>query len=321
MKCRPRYIRRVLKLLLPLTLIVWILTGMNFLEAAPQPALRLWEGDAPGALDTEEKDIPTITPVLPEAGKANGTALVVCPGGGYSRLSGHEGLAYAEYFAKQGVTCFVLKYRVASDKYHHPAMMLDAARAMRTVRAKAATWGVDPNKIGIIGSSAGGHLASTTMTHFDAGKPDDTDPIERVSSRPDYGILCYAVISFQEAFGHIGSRNNNLGVNPDRALVDLFSNETQVTAQTPPAFIWSTLEDKVVNPQNSLAFAAACQAKGVPYDLHLYQKGVHGIGLSSGKNGVAPGDVHPWAKDVVFWMQQNGWLPAAGSVTLPVTTP
>lgn len=284
-------------------------------KAAPQPALRLWEGDAPGALGNEEKDIPTITPYLPAEGTANGTALLICPGGGYWGLSGHEGAGYADYFSRQGITCFVLKYRLAANKYHHPCMFQDVTRAMRMIRSQADKWKIDSNKIGIIGSSAGGHLASTLMTHYDAGKADDADAVERASSRPDFGILCYAVISFQETFGHIGSRKNLIGPMPDKALVDEFSNELKVTAQTPPAFIWSTVEDKVVNPQNSLAFAAACQTNGVAYDLHLYQRGVHGIGLSSGKNGVAPGDVHPWAKDVLYWMQQNNWLPAAAPVT------
>lgn len=289
-------------------------------HAAPQAPIKLWDKDVPGALGTEDKDTPTLTPFLPPEGKANGTALIICPGGGYAGLAGHEGAGYAEYFAKQGITCYVLKYRVAKDNYHYPYITLDATRAVRTVRANAAAWKIDPNKIGIIGSSAGGHLAATIMTHFDAGKSDDADPVERASSRPDFGILCYAVISFQDNVGHIGSRNNLIGVKPDPALVELLSNEKQVTPKTPPAFIWSTVEDKVVNPQNSLSFAAACQTNNVPYDLHLYQKGPHGIGLSSAHNGVPAGDVHPWAKDVLFWLEQNGFMTAA-SAAAPVATP
>lgn len=294
------------------------------LFAEPLPAFPLWEKGAPGALGTTEKDIPTLTPFLPAEGSANGTALVICPGGGYWGLAKHEGAGYADYFTKQGITCFVLKYRLASNGYHHPCMLQDAARAMRTVRSQAAKWKIDPAKIGIIGSSAGGHLASTLMTHFDAGKADDADPIERVSSRPDYGILCYAVITMDASFTHAGSRKNLIGENPDPALAELLSNEKQVTAQTPPAFIWHTVEDKGVKAENSYAFAQAMHAAKAPYDLHLYQKGGHGMGLSSGKNGIPPDDVHPWAKDAVYWLAQNGFLPPAyiaPPAPTPATTP
>jgi acetyl esterase/lipase len=298
---------RSLRLLLAIGCIAATLNARAATPPSTQP-FPLWEKDVPGALGTADKDIPTLTPFVPADKKECRTAIVICPGGGYGGLAGHEGAGYAGYLTKQGITCFVLKYRLGSGGYRHPVMLQDAARALRLVRSRAAEYDIDPAKIGIMGSSAGGHLASTLLTHFDAGKPGDPDPVEQVSSRPDFGILCYAVISMQDGLTHGGSRKNLLGDNPDPALVDLLSNEKQVTSQTPPCFIWHTWEDGTVKVENSLAFAQALRANKVPFDLHIYQKSGHGIGLSSGKNGVAPGDVHPWAKDLLFWFQQNGWL-------------
>ena len=186
-------------------------------------------------------------------------------------------------------------------------MLGDAARAVRLVRARAAEWQIDPHRVGIMGSSAGGHLASTLVTHFDAGKADAEDAVERQSSRPDAGILCYAVITMGDAT-HGGSRKNLLGDNPDPTLLELLSNEKQVTQKTPPCFLWHTWEDTAVKLENSLMFAAALQKAGVPFDLHVYQKGAHGIGLSAGQNGVASDDVHPWAKDLAFWLKTQGFL-------------
>ncbi|MBI5760147.1 MAG: prolyl oligopeptidase family serine peptidase, partial [Planctomycetales bacterium] len=160
----------------------------------------------------------------------------------------------------------------------------------------------------VMGSSAGGHLASTAVTHFDAGKADAADTVERNSSRPDFGVLCYAVISMEDGVTHGGSKANLLGKTPDPQLVELLSNEKQVTKQTPPCFVWSTQEDKAVSVVNSLQFVTALQKNGVIYDFHVYQKGPHGIGLSEGKNGVPAGDVHPWGKDLLFWLRQNGWV-------------
>lgn len=270
--------------------------------------LRLWDGPAPGALGEADHDIPTLTPYLPVDGQATGTAIVICPGGGYGGLAGHEGEGYARWLAEHGISSFVLKYRLGSKGYRHPIMLGDVSRAIRLVRARAAEWKIDPARIGVMGSSAGGHLASIVVTHFDSGRPKAEDAIERQSSRPDFGVLCYAVISMEDGVTHGGSKANLLGATPDPALVQLLSNEKQVTPQTPPCFVWSTGEDKAVSVVNSLQFVMALQKQGIPYDFHVYQKGPHGIGLSSGRGGVAAGDVHPWGKDLLFWMTQNQWL-------------
>jgi acetyl esterase/lipase len=268
------------------------------LRAEVKEPLPLWPGGAPGALGTGSNDVPTLTAYLPSPEIATGAAIVICPGGGYGGLAPHEGKDYALWLNEQGVTGFVLKYRLGSHGYRHPRMLEDAARAVRTVRAQAADWKVDPKRIGIMGSSAGGHLASTLLTHFDSGKPDAEDPIERQSSRPDLGILCYAVITMGPDT-HAGSKNNLLGKDPSPELVKLLSNELQVTAQTPPCFIWHTEEDKAVKVENSLEFAAALRRAGVPFDLHVYQQGRHGIGLANG---------HPWTKDCTFWLKVQGFV-------------
>jgi acetyl esterase/lipase len=261
----------------------------------------LWPQGAPGALGNAPADIPTITPYLPEPGKANGAALLVCPGGGYSDLAEHEGEGYARFFTESGVTAFVLTYRLGSAGYHYPAMFLDVSRAVRTIRAHAAEWGIDPRRIGIIGSSAGGHLASTLLTHNDAGQPDSAHPIERASSRPDFGILCYPVITLDAFHSHGGSKDNLLGPHPLPELLTYLSNELQVTASTPPCFLFHTWEDTVVNVENTLMFAAALRAQGVHFDLHVYEKGGHGIGL--GGTWDKPETLHPWTRDCVYWLK------------------
>jgi acetyl esterase/lipase len=258
---------------------------------APIP---LWPDGAPGALGTADKDIPTLTAFLPtDPASASGAAMVILPGGGYGGLAPHEGKGYADWLATNGVACFVVKYRLGSGGYRHPRMLEDASRALRLVRANAAQWKIDPQRVGIMGSSAGGHLASTLLTHFDNGDPTANDPLERQSSRPDLGILCYPVITMG-ANTHEGSRNNLLGPKADPKLVELLSNELQVTAKTPPCFIWHTWEDQAVKVENSLEFAAALRRAGVMFDLHIYEKGAHGIGL---------GQKHPWANDCVFWLK------------------
>lgn len=268
------------------------------LAAEAQEPIVLWPDGAPGALGTEDKDIPTLTPFLPDTARSSGAAMVICPGGGYGGLAPHEGRDYALWLNEHGVAGFVLKYRLGSHGYRHPAMLQDAARAVRLVRARAAEWQVDPGRVGIMGSSAGGHLASTLLTHFDAGDPAAADPVERQSSRPDLGILCYPVITLG-VFTHQGSKNNLLGKDPPPELVWSLSNELQVTPRTPPCFLWHTYEDSGVPVENSLLFAAALRRAGVPFDLHVYERGRHGIGLAGG---------HPWTKDCLFWLRQHGFV-------------
>jgi acetyl esterase/lipase len=279
-----------------------LFSSMMLSNAQMQTPIPLWPDGAPGALGTNAADIPTLTPYL--ATNATGAAMVICPGGGYGMLAPHEGNDYALWLNQHGVTCFVLKYRLGSSGYHHPAMLNDAARAVRWVRAHADDYKIDPHRIGIMGSSAGGHLASTLLTHFDAGDTDATDAIERESSRPDIGILCYAVISMGE-FTHHGSKENLLGKNPSPELVQLLSNELQVTTNTPPCFIWSTEEDQTVPVENSLLFADALRKNHVPFDLHIYQKGGHGMGLADKPPFAHP---HPWANDCLFWLKAQNFV-------------
>ncbi len=244
------------------------------------PAMPLWPNGAPGAQGSAPEDIPSIQLYQPPADKTNGAAIVVCPGGGYGALAAHEGHDVAVWLNSIGVTAVVLKYRLGRFGYRHPVMLGDAQRAIRTTRAKAAEWKIDPNRIGILGFSAGGHLTSTAATHFDAGDANASDPIERQSSRPDVAILCYAVITMTDPFTHAGSRKNLLGDTPSPELIDLLSNEKQVTEKTPPTFLFHTEDDKAVPVENSLQFAAALRKAKVPYEMHIYETGRHGVGLA-----------------------------------------
>lgn len=247
---------------------------------SPEPSsFPLWSGPAPGAQGSDEKDIPALTPWI--AKNPNGKAIVVCPGGGYGGLAAdHEGKQIAQWLNSQGISAFVLRYRLG-PKYHHPYMLGDAQRAIRTVRARAAEFHVIPSKIGIMGFSAGGHLSSTAATHFDAGNASAEDVIERASSRPDFAVLAYPVITFtEEAYVHKGSRRNLLGDNPDPKLVENLSNERAVTKETPPCFLFHTDADTGVPPENSVLFYLALRKHGVPAELHIYENGPHGVGLA-----------------------------------------
>ncbi|HKX30717.1 MAG TPA: alpha/beta hydrolase [Blastocatellia bacterium] len=266
------------------------------------PAIPLWPDGAPGAKGTQPDDIPSIQLYQPPAAKATGAAIIVCPGGGYARLAPHEGHDVAVWLNSLGVTAVVLKYRHAPN-YGHPAPMQDALRAIRTVRAKAAEWKLDANRVGIMGFSAGGHVASTAATHFDTGNPSATDPIEKLSARPDLLVLCYPVVTMTLPYAHSGSRQNLLGKEPSPELVDLMSNEKQVTEKTPPTFFFHTEDDKGVPVENSLYFAAALRKAKVPYEMHIYETGRHGVGLAS-DNPV----LSNWPKQLEVWLRAHHFL-------------
>lgn len=278
-------------------------TTFQALAQEPQ-AIPLWPAAAPGALGNASKDIPTLTAYLPKPELASGAAVVICPGGGYGGLADHEGMGYARWLNTQGIAGFVLKYRLGSAGYRHPVMLNDAARAVRLVRARAAEWQVDAKRVGIMGSSAGGHLASTLLTHFDAGSATAADVVERQSSRPDLGILCYPVITMGPNT-HQGSKTNLLGKEPSAELVQSLSNELQVTPQTPPCFLWHTWEDGAVKVENTLDFAYALRRAGVHFDLHIYEKGAHGQGL--GSREYDPAKWLDWTRDCASWLKVQGF--------------
>ena len=273
--------------------------------AAAQPRTEmLYPGAVPGAVGEEDRDKPTLTIWLADPAKAVGTGVVVCPGGGYGALAmDHEGKQIAEYLNGLGISAFVLKYRLG-PRYHHPAPLHDAQRAIRTVRSRAKEFGVAPNRVGIWGFSAGGHLAATAATHFDAGNASATDAVDGMSSRPDFAVLAYPVITLTaEQYVHKGSRRNLLGDTPDGALTELLSNEKQVTKNTPPTFLFHTNEDTGVPPENSVLFYLALRKAGVPAEMHIYEKGRHGVGL-------APADpiLSSWAARLTDWFRTRGLL-------------
>jgi len=219
--------------------------------------LPLWSGAAPGALGTDDSDVPTITVFLPRTMRDGTPAVVVCPGGGYQNLaSNHEGRQVANYLNSLGIAAFVLKYRLG-PRYHHPVELGDAQRAIRTLRSHASEWRLDASRIGIMGFSAGGHLAMTASTWSDAGAPQAADAIDRVSSRPDFAVLGYPVISMTADYAHKGSVANLLGKSPDPKLLHDLSNDTQVTSKTPPTFIFQTSEDTGVPAENCISFYLA----------------------------------------------------------------
>jgi acetyl esterase/lipase len=255
----------------------------------------------------EEADQPWLWISLAPADKANGTAVVICPGGGYGHLAAdYEGTDVAEWFNSLGVSAFVLKYRLA-PRYHHPAPLDDAQRALRYVRSKADTWHIDPKRVGILGFSAGGHLTSTAATHFDAGKSDASDPIDRQSSRPDFAVLCYPVVTMSDPFTHGGSRTNLLGPNPDPKLIESLSNEEQVTSETPPTFIFQTDEDSAVPAENCVMFYLALRKAKVPAEMHIYEKGRHGVGMA-----VKDPVLSTWTGHLADWLKGRGVLTKKG---------
>jgi acetyl esterase/lipase len=267
-----------------------------------QPAMRLWDGDAPGALDAGDADVPTLTSFLLSPTKTNTAAFIVCPGGAYGHLAPHEGAPVARWLNSLGIQAFVLKYRIG-PKYHHPVEMLDVQRAIRLVRCRARQWNLDPNRIGIAGFSAGGHLASTVATHFDDGIAADPDPINRVSCRPDLAILAYPVICMSGPYVHTLSRRNLLGDDPNPELELFLCNDRQVTAQTPPCFIIHAADDRTVPVENSLLFAMACRQHKVPVELHVFEHGPHGFGLGGNDPILAT-----WPAIAAQWLRKHKFV-------------
>jgi len=268
----------------------------------PQTIL-LWPSGAPGAQGAEDRDKPALTIYMPPNTTGPMTAVIIAPGGGYARLSMNlEGRAPANYFNTLGIAAFVLRYRLG-PQYHHPIELGDAQRAIRTVRARASEWHIAPDRIGMMGFSAGGHLASSASTHFDSGTADTSDPIDRVSSRPDFAILGYPVITFVESWTHQGSKTNLLGDGPDPALARSLSSDTQVTASTPPAFIYHTNADTSVPAENAVAYYLALRKAGVPAEMHIFKDGPHGTGL-----GMQDPALAEWPRLLANWLRASGFL-------------
>ncbi|MBE0659106.1 MAG: alpha/beta hydrolase [Bryobacteraceae bacterium] len=257
---------------------------------AQTPATELlWPEGAPGAVGTEELDKPALTTYV--AAKPNGAAVLVCPGGGYGALAmDHEGKQIADWYNALGVSAFILKYRLG-PRYRHPAPLDDARRAMRMIRERALKLGIDPARVGVMGFSAGGHLASTLSTHFQQGE------------RPDFAVLCYPVISFTTRYTHSGSMRNLLGAPPDPALVWDLSNELKVTAETPPTFLFHTNADTGVPPENSILYYMALRRVGVPAEMHIYAEGRHGVGLAQ-KDPV----LSTWPDRLKDWLKVRGFV-------------
>lgn len=262
----------------------------------------LWDGAAPGAQGSNESDIPALTVYLPRVMSARTPAMIVCPGGAYRVLaSNHEGRQVANFLNSLGIAAFVLRYRLG-PLYQHPVELGDAQRAIRTLRSHALEWRLDPARIGIMGFSAGGHLAMSASTWFDAGDPRSNDIVERSGSRPDLAVLGYPVISMVEPWTHQGSKSNLLGQNPEPALAQRLSGERAVTKDTPPTFIFQTNEDSTVPAENSLYYLLALRKAGVPSEMHVFEKGPHGVGLANDDALLAP-----WSTLLANWLRLRGF--------------
>ena len=274
--------------------------------APGEKTMLLWPEGAPEAKGDADVDKPTLTVYLPAGPNATRTGVVIAPGGGYVHLAiAKEGSDYAQWLNARGVAAFVLQYRLG-PKYHYPVELKDAQRAMRMVRAHAAEYGVDADHVGMWGSSAGGHLTATAGTHFDAGEPKAADVVERQRSRPDFLILAYPVITFEEPELHRGSKLYLLGKHPDPKLVRSLSDETQVTKATPPTFLFATTDDNAVPVMNSVMFYSALVKAGVPAEMHLFQHGAHGAGLAATNP-----DLSVWPSLLANWMRERGYMAAA----------
>ena len=271
----------------------------------------LWPKGAPYAHGDTETDQPFVDVYLPDEKLRNGAAVVICPGGGYGGLAlDHEGNQIAQFFNSFGVTALVLHYRLGTHDYHFPTQLADVQRAMRFARSKSGKYHIDPKRIGVMGFSAGGNLSSMAATKFDEKAYDASDAIDEVSARPDFAVLCYPVISMNSEYTHKGSRKNLLGAEKanDSKAAEHVSSDLNVTSQTPPTFLFHTNEDTAVPPENSIRFYLGLRKHKVPAELHLYQKGPHGVGLQTGDPILGT-----WGGHLKDWLRTNGFLSPAGS--------
>jgi len=294
-------------------LLVGIATSVGLRAADPpmmatEPAetIRLWEGPAPGALGDKDQDTPVVAWWPAKQATGATPALVICPGGGYGGLADHEGSDYARWLNTQGISAFVLRYRLGSKGYRHPVMLGDVSRAIRLVRHDAERFKVDPDRVGVMGSSAGGHLALSLCLKGDDGLTTAADPIDRRPSRPAVGVLCYPVVSMMPDKTHGGSRKNLLGDAPPEPLARELSGELSAHDTMPPLFIWHTYEDAAVKLEPILELGIRLKSLGKPFELHVYETGPHGLGL-----GVRPYDgtkpLHPWTVDCRRWLGTRGF--------------
>lgn len=293
-------------------LLAWNIVAIAGGAVACEPTtIRLWKGAAPAAKGDADQDVPVLTWWSADrATRPDGPApaFVICPGGGYGGLADHEGTDYAKWLNSLGIDAGVLRYRLGSHGYRHPVMLGDVARAMRMVRHEQARLGVDPHRIGVIGSSAGGHLALTLLTHGDDGDENAADPIDRLPSRADIGVLCYPVVSMAPKLTHEGSRDNLLGDAAAEEVVRDLSGELmpdERIAGMPPVFIFHTHEDRAVKLEPILLLALRLKEAGRPYALHVYEKGGHGLGL--GARPYDPAKLHPWAVECGRWLAAHGY--------------
>jgi acetyl esterase/lipase len=264
-------------------------------ESLEPMAELLWPNGAPGGGE------PKITAFLAAPDKSNGTAVVVCPGGSYRTLAEYEGVPVAQWLNTFGVAGFVLEYRHSGTGFHHPAPIQDLQRAIRTVRARSAKWKIKPDRIGVLGFSAGGHLCSTAATHFDNGDSSSHDPVERAGCRPDFAILIYATTNLTDQYTHKDTRRGLLGDNPKQKLIELLSNDARVTAETPPTFLVHSWDDEVVPVENSVLFYMALRNAKVPAEMHLFRKGGHGGSLKH----------NDWPPLAQRWMRIQGLIPSS----------
>ncbi len=294
-----------------------LLGRVGALSADSPKEILLWpashpanQGDEPKTVDSPEwtervTKSPMLTPFLPAADKRGGAAIVICPGGGYGGLAMQkEGLDTAEWFRAQGVAGIVLRYRCGGGKNQQPVPLEDAQHAIRTVRARAGEWGIDPQRVGVIGFSAGGHLASTATTMFDDGDPKAADPVDRQSSRPDFSVLVYPVISMETGVTHNGSRKNLLGDSPSDELIEHWSSYRRVGDKTPPTFLVHASDDKAVLAKNSLLFYQALVDHGIPTEMHVYEEGGHGFGMFHGDR-----PVDHWPEQLLPWLKKHAGIP------------